>query len=417
MAAPYAGTGNLCIACGINPKYQAGAVVHPYCSRTCATKGTPNNPPAPVSAPQSSWFAPASVPPSAGICLLPTCSKPVYQDPRTGPSKFCSRTHMNQAAGMNLSAPQATSWFSPSQPAPATPNGICHLPGCNELVWVDPSGKPSQYCGRKHRDQHVAINPHQAQAHNIPQPSAGPAPPAAPPRAITNPCLQCKAREQHTGSPFCGNTCKKKAQDSAPGILEVPQGHPTFKSVADQFTKKWNGGGSKTVKHVYIVLVSATNMQRYERYRQAIEAKRNCSQTGLDAGNQQRRWHGTKRACKIGDPGNTTLCTSSSCALCSIIRSSFSMTYASAGCFGRGLYTSSTSSKSDSYSSNMTSSPLKAMLLNKVVVGRGYNLNSMNSNLTAPPSGYDSVLGQLGNDELIVYTEDAIRPAYLLMYS
>ena len=149
-------------------------------------------------------------------------------------------------------------------------------------------------------------------------------------------------------------------------------------------------------------------MKKFDAYRQAIEAKRQCAQTGLVAGNQQRRWHGTRRACKVGDAGHTTLCTSTGCALCSIIRSSFSMSYASSGwyvthtfidiceltkvlSFGRGIYTSSTSSKSDSYSSNTSSSSLKAMLLNKVIVGRGYKTSTMSSSLTAPPSGYDSV--------------------------
>ena len=178
--------------------------------------------------------------------------------------------------------------------------------------------------------------------------------------------------------------------------------------MADQFTKKWQTGTTKTVRYVYIVLVSTANMKKFDAYRQAIEAKRQCAQTGLEAGNQQRRWHGTRRACNIGDPGHMTLCTSTGCALCSIIRSSFSIKYASDGLyvtstiidiceltnvlsFGKGIYTSSTSSNSDGYSSNLGSSPLKAMLLNKVIVGRGHKTSVLDSSLTAPPSGYDSV--------------------------
>lgn len=76
--------------------------------------------------------------------------------------------------------------------------------------------------------------------------------------------------------------------------------------------------------------------------------------------------------------------------------------------FGKGLYTSSTSSKSsfmfrfligyadvvirsDDYSTNKSSSPYKAILLNKVVVGKGYKVTENNTSLTAPPTGYDSV--------------------------
>ena len=77
------------------------------------------------------------------------------------------------------------------------------------------------------------------------------------------------------------------------------------------------------------------------------------------------------------------------------------------------------------------------MLLNKVIVGRGYKLQSGNSALTAPPAGYDSVrllstslqyasnlrlvtkiLVEIGagQDELVVFSDDAIRPYYLVIY-
>ncbi|THH10709.1 hypothetical protein EW145_g1159 [Phellinidium pouzarii] len=56
----------------------------------------------------------------------------------------------------------------------------------------------------------------------------------------------------------------------------------------------------------------------------------------------------------------------------------------------------------------------------QVVVGKGHKLTQNNTALTAPPAGYDSVLGERGgaltDDELIVYTSDAVRPSFLLMY-
>lgn len=127
--------------------------------------------------------------------------------------------------------------------------------------------------------------------------------------------------------------------------------------------------------------------------------------------------------------------------------------------FGSGIYTSSTSSKygpttsshaitqsdfgafdrSDDYSENKLASNLKAVMLNKVVVGKGCKLTNNQPTLTAPPAGYDSVspfvisltsasalstfmqvLAEKGaglrDDEVIVYTNDAIRPSYLIMY-
>ena len=50
-------------------------------------------------------------------------------------------------------------------------------------------------------------------------------------------------------------------------------------------------------------------------------------------------------------------------------------------------------SRSNDYSRNASSckSSLKAILLNKVVVGRGCKMVHDSTSLTAPPSGYDSV--------------------------
>lgn len=47
--------------------------------------------------------------------------------------------------------------------------------------------------------------------------------------------------------------------------------------------------------------------------------------------------------------------------------------------------------RSDDYSSNVNKSTLKAVLLNKVIVGKGCKMTHDNTTLTAPPPGYDSV--------------------------
>ncbi|KAJ3483578.1 hypothetical protein NLI96_g6220 [Meripilus lineatus] len=91
------------------------------------------------------------------------------------------------------------------------------------------------------------------------------------------------------------------------------------------------------------------------------------------------------------------------------------------GRFGAGIYTSSTSSKSDDYSTSPDPrTSLKAMVLNKVVVGKGYKMTQDNTSLTAPPAGFDSVLAEKGtrlnHDELVVYVNEAIRPSYLVIY-
>jgi hypothetical protein len=64
----------------------------------------------------------------------------------------------------------------------------------------------------------------------------------------------------------------------------------------------------------------------------------------------------------------------------------------------------------------------KMMLLNKVVVGKGYALTRDAMTLTSPPDGFDSVLGEpssngsLNYDEVVVYKEEASIPQYLIIY-
>lgn len=178
---------------------------------------------------------------------------------------------------------------------------------------------------------------------------------------------------------------------------------------------------------VYKVIVTQASLDQYQRYLDSVEARGNFALIGKSRGNENRRWHGTKRKCYLGDPGRTTFCNDMGCSLCCIIKSSFDLKYCKTatgwGRFGHGIYTSSTSSKSNDYASNVAiNSTWRALLLNKVVVGNGKKLVHDDTSLTAPPPGFDSVLaevargGSVNYDELIVYRNDAVRPSYLVMY-
>ncbi|KAH7913780.1 ADP-ribosylation [Hygrophoropsis aurantiaca] len=246
------------------------------------------------------------------------------------------------------------------------------------------------------------------------------------PVSVKNGCLMCgKAVKSH--GHFCSQVCTTKAEKAAPMVLEVPPAHKTFTSVADQFKSSWrHQTACPTVRRVYKVVGLPSSVAKYEAYRSAVEARGNFVASGRSAGNENRRWHGTTRECTLGDNGNCTMCSSTTCSLCSILRTSYNLNLFGKktgwGRFGAGIYTSSTSSKSNDYSNNTKSSNLKAILLNKVVVGKGYKMTQDSTKLTAAPAGYDSVLAEVANggslnyDELICYTNDAIRPSYLVMY-
>jgi len=225
-------------------------------------------------------------------------------------------------------------------------------------------------------------------------------------------------------SHFCGQTCKANATVAAPLLLEVPTSDPRFTDVSGQFTTAWkhNKNPPKVVK-VYKIVLPQSLHDKYEAYKASIEARGKFSKKGMQPGNERRRWHGTTRLCTVGDdPNNLTPCKTSGCSLCAILRSSYDIKFAATGMFGKGIYSSATSSKSDTYTnkSKTGGSPYKAMFLNRVACGNGKILTAADSSLTAAPTGFDSVIANPGSglnyDELIVYNNDAMRTSWLLLY-
>ncbi|KAJ3979262.1 hypothetical protein F5890DRAFT_1589450 [Lentinula detonsa] len=286
-----------------------------------------------------------------------------------------------------------TEWYIITNPAP----GTCQAPGCLKPTHVNKDGTCGDYCSLSHKTLGETL------------------------------CLMCLASAKQTNSHFCSKACADAAEMKGPMILEVPVGHVTFRDVTDQFKASWRHTGTKppSVKRIYKIVSPQSSLASYNAYKSTVEARGQFVAAGRSAGNENRRWHGTKRECCFGDgKGFMQFCGSQTCSLCCIVRTSFDLGLFGKktgwGRFGKGIYTSSTSSKSNDYSTNECRSPLKAILLNKVVVGKGCKLTQDNVALTSPPQGYDSVLaekgGSLNYDELVVYTNDAIRPSFLVMY-
>ncbi|KAF7312710.1 PARP catalytic domain-containing protein [Mycena indigotica] len=362
---------NLCDNCQVRPKYSDGSRIHPYCSKGCANQAK-----LPAQPPSSGNNLPKSA--NCDFCGV----RPKHFDgKRTHP--FCSKACSKNAAAQN---PQ----LKPNA------KGMCHAPGCQKPAHTNADGSSGSYCSLAHKTLGETI------------------------------CLMCKQAAKLSQSHFCSTTCADNAEKSGPMLLEVPVGHATFKSVADQFKASWRHANKycPPVRRVYKIVSTQTSMANYKTYQTTVESAGHFVASGRSPGNENRRWHGTKRECNVGDKGQAQLCQSTKCSLCCIIKSSFDIslwgTKTGWGRFGKGIYTSSTSSKSNDYSHNECSSNLKAILLNKVIVGRGCKLTHDNVALTAPPTGYDSVLaekgGSLNYDELVVYSNDAIRPSFLVMY-
>ncbi|PPQ78504.1 hypothetical protein CVT26_005143 [Gymnopilus dilepis] len=353
----------LCEVCQIRPKHFDGTKIHPYCGKTCANKRLNSNA--------------ASGPVNSNNCNF--ChNRPKYSD-GTKTHDYCSK-----ACARNAIGPQRKATGGGSTAA------LCQAPGCQ-----NPPHPGHDYCSMAHK-------------------TLG-----------ENLCLMCLQAPKMANSHFCSQTCIDDAESKGPMILEVPSGHVTFKSVADQFKASWrHGSACPPVRRVYKILVPPALLSAYNSYKTAVETRGQFVAAGRAEGNENRRWHGTRRICNLGDKGHTQFCSTPSCSLCCIIRTSYDISLwgkkTGWGRFGKGIYTSSTSSKSNDYSHNDCKSNLKAILLNKVIVGKGCKLLQDNTSLTAPPAGFDSVLaekgGSLNYDELVVYTNDAIRPSYLVMY-
>jgi len=214
-------------------------------------------------------------------------------------------------------------------------------------------------------------------------------------------CLVCRSRPKNGRYHFCGRTCRENARKLSPLILEVPNGHTTFDMVETKFQQSWkNGQPCPSVKKVYKVVEDSNFLVPYDKYKQQY-------------GNESFRYHGTGRSCQLGDEGHATLCKSSSCAACSILKTSFQVSLANpGGAFGQGVYTSSASNKSASYTT------CGLMFLTKVILGNVHSVSAF-AEVKSLPSGCQSVVfdrmnGQL--NETVVYTNEAIRPVFLIIF-
>jgi len=288
---------------------------------------------------------------------------------------------------------------SPRAP-PAPVSRVCNFPKCQQPAFVGHDGVPSDYCSNSHRRDAVRFGKADA-------------------------CLWClkwpKVTLNGKLSDFCSKPCSEATFTSAPIILITTNNMASFREVSKQFRDQWKHPTPiPTVVKIWRIYCDKDHTDEFSRYKLAIERK-----TNYTGGNSKRRWHGTIRACTIGDSEHQKeLCYNANCSLCGIIRTSFHIAKAGQrtnfGRFGEGIYTSATSSKANDYVDERGGSALKAMLLSDVVMGKTIKMTTGDDSLVAPPAGYDSVVGEPGGDlnydEAIVYKNEATRPLFLVIY-
>lgn len=236
-------------------------------------------------------------------------------------------------------------------------------------------------------------------------------------------CLWCGERPKVTIdgelSDFCSIECREEVYSSAPLILSVSEDTESFTDVLAQFKDQWkHPSPAPSIVKIWKIYCNKDLTDKFQSYKLAVERR-----TGYPGGNIKRRWHGTSRACTIGDrERRSKLCRNESCSLCGIIRKSFVINRELRGTamYGAGIYTSATSSKASDYAVQRGKSPYRALLLNEVVMGKTIRMATPDGNLVEPPAGFDSIIAEPGIvlrfDEAIVYRDEAIRPLFLVIY-
>ncbi|KAG9010485.1 hypothetical protein FRB90_007798 [Tulasnella sp. 427] len=398
--------------------------------------------------------SPGAVVPFRRNALCMNC----HQYPKVKGRDFCSKACLNAAASRLAAAAQQNDTSNIQFSGVAVPNfgnGRPPFPAGN------PGGfAPIVYQGTGYGGQAYPQNWQQQQGawaqggygQQQPAPAAGPAPPPQPvgkPCKIMNctgrefqpgakycshkcrkaavqqglevACLMCKEMPKAPKRHFCGKACSDKAEKGAPILLDVPKSDPKFADIVKQFNDTWQGGSQPTVHRICKVVNSKAVEDRFQAYRQKVETAGNWVSKGKTAGNENRRWHGTVRECTVGDdPNNLDMCTSTSCRLCCVIRTSFDMKYVAVGIYGLGIYTSAFSSTSHGYTRVATKgSPYRAMFLTRIITGKEHIFVSgtTDPNAKAPPAGHDSVAVCAKHSALIVFQNEAICPSWLVLYS
>ncbi|RSL52547.1 hypothetical protein CEP54_010862 [Fusarium duplospermum] len=176
----------------------------------------------------------------------------------------------------------------------------------------------------------------------------------------------------------------------APGLYRLSESNHLYQDLREDFYNSWRHPDKRaTVRAIYCVRESELN---------ASYRGRRFNQYCIRGGSRFKlRYHGTRRACHVGN----------------------------GSMFGNGVYSSTVSSKADIFAENHhIRSTLHAVLICRVVSNRPQYLRRPDNCRSRPDPGYDSVEavldrngGRVRYPETIIYREDAIVPVAVVMYT
>lgn len=217
----------------------------------------------------------------------------------------------------------------------------------------------------------------------------------------------------------------------------LKRSHPEYNNIKNQFLGKWKKDGSPTLERIFEIKLADEIHENFDGYCEAVAKRdgRNGSANVLD------RFHGTSSTCNVGVNVGQRPCSKAGCNVCGILNHGFQRKKAGTGQvggwlrYGSGVYCSGTSGKANDYAKgsaiDYNGKTFRTMFRVKAAAGRSYkdrvgSLTTLKEPPLDPAKGgrFDSVMGETGKsggalnyDELVVYEDSAIIPAYFLVYS
>ncbi|KAG9044297.1 hypothetical protein FS837_008389 [Tulasnella sp. UAMH 9824] len=376
---------------------------------------------------QHSLKASSNGPPNSGRPNPRKGRNPRNNQPGAGPSaqKQQSTTNSTQPSSAQQTTNNPSNVTSaPVVPLPAPPPT---LPTVNPIVTSTSTYRPAA--------QRATTQPATSSVH---------VPKAPPPmgRSTTQPTSPTPLTKQNLesfSSTFSQSNCRARRSEEMSIDVYVPPKKLTttlrllnsaawsdkleYEKIVDLFEDGWKHPekARAMIKRIFVVSLPDHLNESYQEYKDMLER-----QNGWTGANEQLVFHGTSRECSLGEEAyRSTLCESTTCTLCCILRNSFLVSKSgSAGRtfkrFGPGIYTSSVSSKADDYTKSPWFSDDRVIIVARVALGKSSIQYQTTQHLTEPPIGYDSVLGEVGihlnYNEQVLYKDEAIRPAYIVVY-
>ncbi|KAI8676273.1 hypothetical protein NCS56_00514700 [Fusarium sp. Ph1] len=231
-----------------------------------------------------------------------------------------------------------------------------------------------------------------------------------------------------SGSRFCCETCNMEFRSQydadlhregfghkKPSMIDDTEVVTNSYTYRDEIVKLFDNGWrhptrTATIQCIYVHKQRAQELVAY-----------------LSRGEARVLFHGTQRACHVGDPNHPLrVCNNTECRLCGILRDGFKIDRAKLTCmFGPGIYTTDVSSKADNWVMNHhMHSKLHVMLLCAVSVGKSEKLYRADRGRKCPSTGYQSVEGAviaeggvLHEPEIVLYSENLVVPFGLIVYT